>query len=371
MEVENKNKVRPKIIYYVGFNYNSAYFTVGTDIGFQVFQTRSFNLILSRILNGGIGLVKILDNSNIFCLVGGGKYPRFSPNKLMIWNDNKNDITNEFRCHSFIINCYIKKNCLIIICSDIITIINLKNMKIIQNINTINNPTGISSISNSPKKYIFAFPDKGNISLIFFKEFENENNEDLKKLKKLEVCIIAIKNAHKGNINTLCLNYDGSKLASASERGTIVRVFNTKDKNLIFEFRRGNTDAYIYSLNFSFDDSLLGLTSDHGSCHIFSLKKSNSNGKHEKNKNKNNGYMGYLSNNLSFGGVGKKISNALSFGQELSWKKFDIPHKERSFISFLENDNNIVYVIDKSGNYLSINLTKEQEPKIIKKNKII
>ena len=30
-----------------------------------------------------------------------------------------------------------------------------------------------------------------------------------------------------------------------------------------------------------------------------------------------------------------------------------------------------VYVIDKSGNYLSINLTKEQEPKIIKKKKII
>jgi len=187
-------------------------------------------------------------------------------------------------------------------------------------------------------------------------------------MKKLEISINLIKNAHKGNINTLCLNYDGSKLASASERGTLVRVFNTKDRNLIFEFRRGNTDAYIYSLNFSFDDSLLGLTSDHGTCHIFSLKKTSTN---EKNKSKNSGYMSYLSNNLSFGGVGKKISNALSFGQELSWKKFDIPHRERSFISFLANDNNNVYVIDKSGNYLSINLTGEQEPKIIKKKKII
>lgn len=368
MEEENKNMARPKIIYYVGFNFDSEYFTVGSDIGFQIIKTSSFDIILSRILNGGIGLVKILDQTNIFCLVGGGKYPRFSPNKLMIWNDNKNDITNEFRCNSFIINCYIKKNCIIIICPDMITIINLKNMKIIHNINTINNPTGISSISNSPKKYIFAFPEKGNISLIFFNEFEKGNNEELKKLKKLEVNINIIKNAHKGSINTLCLNYDGSKLASASERGTIVRVFNSKDKNLIFEFRRGNTDAYIYCLNFSFDDSLLGLTSDHGTCHIFSLKKTSTN---EKNKSKNSGYMSYLSNNLSFGGVGKKLSNALSLGQELSWKKFDIPHRERSFISFLANDNNNVYIIDKSGNYLSINLTSEQEPKIIKKKKIV
>ena len=371
MEEENKNKARPKIINYVGFNYDSSFFTVGTDIGFQILKTSSFDIILSRVLNGGIGLVKILDNTNIFCLVGGGKYPRFSPNKLMIWNDHKNDITNEFRCQSFIINCYIKKNCVFIICSDMITIINLKNMKIINNINTINNPTGISSITNNPKKYVFAFPEKCNISLIFLNEFEKGNNEELKKLKKLEVNINIIKNAHKGSINTLSLNYDGSKLASASERGTIVRVFDTKAKNLIFEFRRGNTDAYIYSLNFSFDDSLLGLTSDHGTCHIFSLKKTNQNEKKEKEKNKNSGYMSYISNNLSFGGVGKKISNALSLGQELSWKKFDIPHKERSFISFLKNDNNNVYVIDKSGNYLSINLTKEQEPKIIKKTKII
>ena len=369
MDEDIEANIEPKIIYYVGYNFDSAYFSVGTDIGFQIYETNNLNLILSRILNGGIGLIKILDKTNIFCLVGGGKNPRFSPNKLMIWNDEKNEISNEFRCNSFIINCYIKQNCLFIICSDKISIINLKLMKIVQNINTINNPRGISSISNDPKKYIFSFPNeiKGSISLIDFEEFENDNIEQIKDIEKLEKKPNIIKNAHKGYLNVICLNYNGSKLASTSDRGTLVRIFSTKTRTLIFEFRRGNTDANIYSLNFSFDDSLLGLTSDHGSCHIFSLNSSKTSEKAEQNKN--TGVMGYINYGLSFGGVGKKIGSAL--GQEYSWKRFEVPHKERSFISFLKENNKNVYIIDKGGNYLSVNLIDEQEPKITKKTKII
>ena len=370
--MEEKEVDKPTIINYIGFNYDSSYFSVGTDIGFQIYETNPLNLIISRQLNGGIGLVKILEKANIFCLVGGGKNPRFTPNKLMVWDDDKNEISNEFRCNSFIINCYVKQNCIFVICSDNITLVNSKTMKIIRYINTINNPRGISSISNDPKKYIFAFPDKdkGNILILNLIELENDNNEYIKKIEKIEKNDIIIKNAHKGNISVLSLNYDGSQLASTSDRGTIVRIFNTETKLQITEFRRGTTDANIYSLSFSLDNSFLGLTSDHGSCHIFSLKNSKMNEKKEKNKS-SGGVMSYITGGFSFGGVGKKISNALTVGQEYSWKKFEIPHKVRTCVSFIKGDNNIVFIIDKNGNYLSINLTSDVEPKIKKKAKII
>ncbi len=360
---------KPKNINYIGFNFDSSFFTVGTDIGFDIYQTNPLSIIISRQLNGGIGLVKMLEKSNIICLVGGGQYPRFTPNKLIIWEDSKNLIKDEIRFNSFIINCYIKQNCIFIICSDNITIINLKTMKKIKYINTINNPRGITSISNEPKKYIMAFPDncKGNILIMDFEQLEKSNDEQIKKIETLENKEIAIKNAHKGNINVLSLNFNGSKLASSSDRGTLVRIFDTNTKSLLLEFRRGNTEAYIYSLNFSYDNSFLGLTSDHGSCHIFSLKNYKSN-ENEKNKN-NSGVMGYITSNLPFGGVGKKISNALT--QEYSWKKFEIPHKVQSFISFVKDDNKNVFIIDKSGNYLSVNLTDGLEPKITKKVKVI
>ena len=81
--------LHPKKILYIGYNYNSSYFMIGTDIGFQVHQTYPLALKFSRILNGGIGLVQNLNKSNIFCLVGGGKSPKYAPNKLLIWDDKK------------------------------------------------------------------------------------------------------------------------------------------------------------------------------------------------------------------------------------------------------------------------------------------
>ena len=69
-----------------------------------------------------------------------------------------------------------------------------------------------------------------------------------------------------------------------SDRGTIIRIFNTETKLQITEFGRGTTDANIYSLSFSLDNSFLGLTSDLGSNHIFSLKNSKINEKNKKIK---------------------------------------------------------------------------------------
>lgn len=366
--MEKKDLDKPKKVNYVGFNFDSNFFCVGTDIGFDIYETKSdpLELLLSRQLDGGIGLVQILENTNIFGLVGGGENPRFVPNKLIIWNDDKSEIVNEFRCDSFIINCYMKQNCIFIICADNITLINLKTMNIIKNFNTINNPKGISSISNDPKKYILAFPnkDKGSFLVLHFPELEENNQEMAQKLGTLKNNEKSIQ-AHEGDICVLCLNYEGTKIASASDRGTVIRLFNTKDGTKLGEYRRGTDPANIYSLSFSLDSSLLGLTSDHGTCHIFRLIKPQEDQNTEKS-----GFMSYL----NFGGISKKITNALNYGQDYSWKQFDIPKKNISFLCFNDfknKEDKKVYVIDKSGNYLSAVLREEKSPKILANKNVL
>jgi hypothetical protein len=42
-----------------------------------------------RDLKGGIGIVELHYASNIMALVGGGLYPKFQDNKVIIWNDGK------------------------------------------------------------------------------------------------------------------------------------------------------------------------------------------------------------------------------------------------------------------------------------------
>lgn len=77
--------------------------------------------------------------------------------------------------------------------------------------------------------------------------------------------------AHEGNLACLAMSADGSKIATASEKGTIVRVFDTNEGSQLFELRRGTDHALVHSLSFSPACEWLAATSDKGTAHVFSL----------------------------------------------------------------------------------------------------
>ena len=57
--------------------------------------------------------------------------------------------------------------------------------------------------------------------------------------------------AHDSPLRCVVLSLDGSLVATASEKGTLVRVFDCHSGCLLHEFRRGTDRAKIYSLAFS------------------------------------------------------------------------------------------------------------------------
>ena len=64
---------------------------------------------------------------------------------------------------------------------------------------------------------------------------------------------------------------DGSLLATASDKGTIVRVFDVATGTKLYQFRRGTYPTKIYSLRFSADDKYVLATSSSLTVHIFRL----------------------------------------------------------------------------------------------------
>lgn len=55
-----------------------------------------------------------------------------------------------------------------------------------------------------------------------------------------------ILNAHQGEITCLALNRPGTLLASASSKGTLIRIWDTVRKTKIVELRRGSDPATLY-----------------------------------------------------------------------------------------------------------------------------
>lgn len=77
--------------------------------------------------------------------------------------------------------------------------------------------------------------------------------------------------AHKSPVAFVALNSTGTLLATASDKGTVIRVFSVPNGDRLHEFRRGSYPAKIYSISFNTASTLLCVSSDTETVHIFKL----------------------------------------------------------------------------------------------------
>jgi autophagy-related protein 18 len=79
--------------------------------------------------------------------------------------------------------------------------------------------------------------------------------------------------AHKTPLAAIAFNAHGTLLATASDKGTVIRVFSLPDGDKVAEFRRGSYPSRIFSLAFNAVSSLLCVSSASDTVHIFKMPK--------------------------------------------------------------------------------------------------
>jgi WD40 repeat protein len=70
----------------------------------------------------------------------------------------------------------------------------------------------------------------------------------------------------------MCLNNEGNLLATASDKGTLIRIFDTETTTNLQELRRGTDTAEIYCIVFDPASKFVACSSDKGTVHIFNIK---------------------------------------------------------------------------------------------------
>lgn len=92
---------------------------------------------------------------------------------------------------------------------------------------------------------------------------------------KLEA--INVVEAHRSPLSCIILNSEGTLLATASDKGTIIRVFSVPDGHKLYQFRRGSMPSRIYSMSFNTTSTLLCVSSATETIHVFKLNNQGGN----------------------------------------------------------------------------------------------
>jgi autophagy-related protein 18 len=153
-------------------------------------------------------------------------------------------------------------------------------MKVIHTIKDIpSNPKGLCSLSIDNDKSYLAYPGNSQVG-----EVQIFDTINLKTVTMIP--------AHDSPLAAIAFDSTGSKLATASEKGTVIRVFSIPHGQRLFEFRRGvRRNAAIYSLSFSTDSMYLSCSSNLETIHIFRLETLR---ERQPNKEENSSWMGYF-----------------------------------------------------------------------------
>lgn len=238
----------------VSYNQASDCFAVAMETGFCVYVSRPLQVRFKRDFKLGIAIVALLHRTNILALVGGGAQPQYPPNKVMIWDDHQSKTVAEIEFRTVVRQVRLRRASILVSVDGKLYEYAFSSVQLLRQIEVGANPHGLLACSHDPHPLILAVPGPG------------QGQVHVEMTSGFTVI-----QAHKSNIRQIALSADGSLLATASEKGTIIRVYKTETGQLFREFRRGTDSATISSLALDPSNTYLAAASDKKTVHIYDL----------------------------------------------------------------------------------------------------
>ncbi|KAL2556698.1 Autophagy-related protein 18a [Forsythia ovata] len=323
----NSGSASTPALFHVSFDQDYGCFAMGTDRGFRIYNCCPFREIFRRDFDchGGIGTVEMFLRCNILVLVGGGETPQYPLNMVMIWDDHHSRCTGELSFRSEVRGVRLRRDRIVVVLEQKICVYSFPDLMMLHQIETIANPKGLCAVSQVAGSFVLVCPglQKGQVRVEHY------------ALKRTEFIL-----AHDSGIAYFTLSQDGIFLATASCKGTLVRIFNAHGGTLLQEVRRGADRAEIYSLAFSPTAQWLAVSSDKGTVHVFELKVNLGNLGSDTSRSPTDRNLAATTSSSSLSFIKGVLPNY--FNSERSVAQFRLVEGARFIVAFGDQKNTVV-----------------------------
>ncbi|KAF8265112.1 WD40-repeat-containing domain protein [Lactarius quietus] len=218
--------------------------------------------------------------SSLLFLVGGGRDPRYPPNKVIFWNESLGKEVAELEFREKVRGLACRRGWLAVALRRRVVAFEIgESIKRYGEWDTYENTRGVIAIATGTYSTLLAAPARqaGHVQLIHLPPCPppvpigpppSIPPRPPPPVTKHPHSVIV---AHNTAITTLAVTPSGRLLATASVRGTLIRVWDTATGKQIRELRRGSDQAEIYGVAFRPDEAEICVWSDKGTIHVFSL----------------------------------------------------------------------------------------------------
>lgn len=323
----------------MSFNQDGGCLAIGTASGFRICNVHPFQETFRRNLGfqiptasssnggGGIARIEMLYRTNLLALTGHhstASHSQYPPNKVLIYDDHSQRTIGELSFRQKILVTKLRRDRIVVVLRDRVYVYNFSDLSLLDKVHTGDNPAGLIGLSldncgvgggGGLEKANNVLGGNTNSTLgarngLVLACPSTQRGQVRVELYGLRRTTFV--DAHESALGALALSVDGSLLATASERGTVIRLYDTRGVTIgggraaasmnngsgsttavsssvpLKEFRRGVERATISCLTFSLDSCWLGCASDHGTVHIFQAQDldSTTNGSSNSNSNK-------------------------------------------------------------------------------------
>jgi len=262
---------------FVNFNQDCTSLAAGTKTGYRLYSLASVDKLENIYEQEGsdICVIDRLFASSLVAVVSLS-----SPRKLKVCHFKKGTEICSYSYSNTILAAKLNRLRLVVCLEESLYIHNIRDMKVLHTIrDTPPNPNGICAVSISNDNCYLAYPG-------------SSQTGEVQIFDTVNLRAVSMITAHDNPVAALSFNATGNRIATASEKGTVIRVFSIPEGQKLFEFRRGvKRCATIHSLSFSPDSLFVCCTSNTETVHVFRLETTRDKSSEETQQQ---GWMGYF-----------------------------------------------------------------------------